>query len=263
MEINEQCEILLGNSLEILLSLPTESFDMIFADPPYNLSNNGFTCQNGRAVSVNKGIWDKSQGVEQDFEFHRKWLAACQRLLKPNGTIWVTGTHHSILMCGFALQILGYHIINDVAWFKPNASPNLSCRCFTASHEMLLWARKSQKGKHIFNYQVMKDGVFPKDFLKKPGKQMRSIWAISTSPPSEKKYGKHPTQKPLKLLERIVLASTHPNNSILDPFMGSGTTGIAALKHGRRFVGIEREKDYFDLAEKRIREVLSQPEISL
>ncbi len=263
MQINERCQIMLGNSLEILSSLPTESFDMIFADPPYNLSNDGFTCHSGRAVSVNKGDWDKSQGVEQDFEFHKKWLAACQRLLKPNGTIWISGTYHSIYACGFALQILGYHILNDICWFKPNASPNLSCRFFTASHETLLWARKSRKGKHTFNYDVMKDGLFSKDFMKLPGKQMRSVWAIQTPSPNEKVYGKHPTQKPVELLERIVLASTQPNDSVLDPFMGSGTTGIAALKHGRSFVGIEREKDYFDFAEKRIAEVLSQQQLSL
>lgn len=256
MSFDEQYQILLGDSLEVLLNLPPESFDMIFVDPPYNLSNDGFTCQSGRAASVNKGDWDKSRGIELDFEFHKKWLAACRPLLKPNGTIWISGTYHSIYACGFALQILGYHILNDIAWFKPNASPNLSCRFFTASHETLLWAKKSKKGKHTFNYEAMKNGLFPKDFIKKQGKQMRSVWGISTPPPYEKAHGKHPTQKPLALVERIVLASTNPNDVVLDPFLGSGTTGIAALKHGRRFVGIEREQAYFDLAEKRIAEIL-------
>ena len=128
--------------LEVLERLPDESIDMIFADPPYMLSNDGFTCQNGRMVSVNKGKWDKSSGLETDMEFHNAWIAACRRVLKPEGTIWISGTYHSIYQCGYLLQKNNFHILNDIAWFKPNAAPNLSCRFFTASHETLIGARK-------------------------------------------------------------------------------------------------------------------------
>ena len=245
-----------GDCLAILAELPANSVDMIFADPPYNLSNDGFTCQAGKMVSVNKGDWDKSQGVENDFKFHRTWISACRRVLKPSGTIWISGTYHSIYACGYALQIEKFHMLNDIAWFKPNASPNLSCRFFTASHETILWARKDKKGKHYFDYPSMKEGSFPSDFMKKPGKQMRSVWAIGTPKPSEKTHGKHPTQKPLDLLSRIVLASTKPGDIILDPFMGSGTTGVAALSRGRMFVGIEKNIKYLDLAKTRFGDLL-------
>lgn len=238
--------------LKILEEIPENTFDMIFADPPYMLSNGGITCQNGKVVSVNKGKWDESQGFEQDFEFHKRWLSACKRVLKKNGTLWVSGTYHSIYSCGFAMQLLGYHILNDISWFKPNASPNMCCRYFTASHETLIWARKDKKTKHTFNYELMKNGDFSSDFIKKPNTQMRSVWAIGTPKKSEKTFGKHPTQKPLDLLERIILASTNEGDLILDPFMGSATTGVAALKHNRKFVGIEKEKKFVELAEKRL-----------
>lgn len=245
-------EIVHGDCLRYLSDMAEDSVDMIFADPPYNLSNDGFTCHGGKAVSVNKGDWDKSQGIEADFEFHKEWIAACHRVLKPNGTLWISGTYHSIYACGFALQIQGFHLLNDIAWFKPNASPNLSCRFFTASHETLLWARKSKKAQHTFNYQAMKEGHFPKDGMKAPGKQMRSVWSISTPPPSEKGHGKHPTQKPLDLLDRIVLASTNPGDLIVDPFCGSGTTGLAAIRNGRNFLGLEKDPKYVELATKRL-----------
>ncbi len=241
--------------LKILEEIPENTFDMIFADPPYMLSNGGITCQNGQVVSVNKGKWDKSQGFEQDFEFHKKWLSACKRVLKKNGTLWISGTYHSIYSCGFAMQLLGYHILNDISWFKPNASPNMCCRYFTASHETLIWARKDKKTKHTFNYELMKNGDFSSDFIKKPNTQMRSVWAIGTPKKSEKTFGKHPTQKPLDLLERIILASTNEGDLILDPFMGSATTGVAALKHNRKFVGIEKEKEFVELAEKRLNNI--------
>ena len=233
-----------GDSCEVMVQLPVESFDMIFSDPPYNLSNGGFTCHAGRRVSVNKGKWDKSKGIDEDFAFYQKWIAACHRLLKPNGTLWISGTYHSIYGCGFALQQGGWHILNDICWFKPNAAPNLSCRMFTASHETLIWARKDKKARHIFNYEAMRDREWLKDRIKKSGKQMRSVWEIGTPSAAEKKFGKHPTQKPLALLERIVLASTKKGDVILDPFCGSATTGVAALRYGRQFVGIDSEKQY-------------------
>ena len=261
--LGENCEIYLGDCLEILAGLPPNSVDMIFADPPYNLSNDGFTCHAGRAVSVNKGEWDRSHGIEKDFEFHKEWISACRRVLKPNGTIWISGTYHSIYACGFALQVLGYHILNDICWFKPNASPNLSCRYFTASHETLIWARKSKKAKHVFNYGTMKNGSFAGDILKAPGKQMRSVWAITTPRKEEKRYGKHPTQKPEDLLKRIILASTNEGDLVLDPFMGSGTTGVVAVRYERRFTGIEKEQQFYNIAKKRLRDELASKRSSL
>ncbi len=248
-------KLIQGNSLEILKELPNNTFDMIFADPPYMLSNDGFSVQAGKRVCVNKGTWDRSNGFDKDFEFQNTWISECRRLLKPNGTIWISGTYHSIYQCGFALQRNGYHILNDVTWFKPNAAPNLSCRFFTASHETLIWARKDKKGKHTFNYEQMKNGAWDDDFLKKPNLQMRSVWAISTPKPTEKTFGKHPTQKPFELLRRIVLASTKKGDLILDPFAGSSTTGLAATYYGRKFVGIEIEQKYIDLSIKRFNEL--------
>jgi len=249
-------KLFLGNSFKLLPLFEEGFFDMIFADPPYNLSNGGFTVHAGRMVSVNKGDWDKSNGFEDDYTFHYKWLKECKRLLKPNGTLWVSGTYHSIYQCGHALQSLGYHILNDIAWFKPNASPNLSGRYFTASHETLIWARKSKDAKHYFNYKYMKEGNWKDDFLKNPGKQMRSVWAIGTPKAIEKVFGKHPTQKPIELLKRIVLASTQKGDKILDPFAGSSTTGLAAYLYGRSFVGIDNEKEYLDLSIKRFEELV-------
>lgn len=243
------------DSFRILSELPENSVDMIFADPPYNLSNGGFTVHAGRMVSVNKGDWDKSKGFQDDYDFHYRWLEACRRVLKPSGTIWVSGTYHSIYQCGHAIQSLGYHILNDIAWFKPNASPNLSCRFFTASHETLIWARKDKKAKHTFNYPLMKNGEWSEDFLKKPNLQMRSVWAIGTPKPFEKKFGKHPTQKPEALLKRVILSSTNKNEVIIDPFTGSSTTGIVAKLYGRKFIGIDMEEKYLDVSVKRFKEL--------
>lgn len=245
---NEDC-------LKILKQIPENSVDMIFADPPYFLSSGSFTCQNGKMVSVKKGDWDLTNGTKKNFEFHNEWIKACRRVLKPNGTIWVSGTYHSIYQCGFALEINKFHFLNDVAWFKPNASPNLSCRFFTASHETLLWARKEKKAKHTFNYALMKNGEWPEDQMKKPGLQMRSVWSINTPKPIEKKFGKHPTQKSSDLLRRVVLASTNKGDLVLDPFTGSSTTGLASYLYGRKFIGIDLEKKYLNLSIKRFEEL--------
>ena len=236
----------LGDALKVLNELPEESVDLIFADPPYNLSNDGFTCHAGKRVSVNKGEWDKSKGIEEDFLFHYKWIEACKRVLKANGTIWISGTYHSIYACGFALQKQGWHIINDICWYKPNASPNLSCRMFTASHETLIWAKKEKSAKQTFNYELMRNGDWNGDFLKKPNKQMRSVWAINTPKNGEKKHGKHPTQKPELLLKRVILSSSKEGDVVLDPFCGSGTTGVVALRYGRKFIGIDSERKYLE-----------------
>jgi len=253
----------LGDAVDILNRMEPESVDMVFADPPYGLSNGGFSVHSGKQVSVNKGKWDQTRGPEGDFGFHLAWLEACHRLLRPDGTLWVSGTYHSIYACGYALQLLGYRILNDIAWYKPNASPNLGRRMFTASHETLIWASKSKKAKHTFNYQLMRQGDFPSDRFKNPGRQMRSawevfdarhsLWPIGTPRKYEKEFGKHPTQKPLALMERIVLASTKKGDLILDPFCGSGTTGVASVNSGRQFLGIDEDRVFLrDLAKKRI-----------
>lgn len=242
--------------LAVLKQIPDNSIDMIFADPPYNLSNNGFSVQAGKRVSVNKGNWDKSKGFKDDYDFHHKWLEACRKVLKPEGTLWLSGTYHSIYQCGHALQSLDFHILNDISWFKPNASPNLSCRFFTASHETLIWARKDKGAKHLFNYEQMKNGEWSEDFIKKPGLQMRSVWSIYPPQKWEKTFGKHPTQKPIALLKRVILSSTKPGAIILDPFTGSSTTGIASKLVGKRkFIGIDMDKSYLDLSIKRLKSI--------
>src|SRR3989338_2257277 len=235
-----------ADCLKILEQLPENSIDMIFADPPYFVSNGGFSLHAGKRVSVNKGQWDVSNGLKKDFEFHLSWIKACHRVLKPGGTIWISGTYHSIYQCGFALLVEKFHILNDIAWFKPNASPNLSCRFFTASHETLIWARKDKKAKHKFNYDAMKNGHWPDDFLKKPNLQMRSVWAVYPPKSPEKIHGKHPTQKPIDLLVRIIMASTDKGDMVLDPFAGSSTTGLAAVLNDRKFIGVDLEKKYLD-----------------
>lgn len=237
-----------ANCVEFLNSMakaaPQGCVDMIFADPPYFLSNGGISCQNGRMVSVNKGDWDKSRGPDLNHEFNRQWLSACQKVLKPNGTIWVSGTAHVIHSIGFAMQQLGFKTLNDITWVKPNPPPNLSCRYFTHATETVIWGGKNINSRHLFHYNEMR--------LINNNKQMKSVWEFLPPGYSEKEFGKHPTQKPLGLLNRILLASSNPGDTILDPFMGSGTTGVAAVKLKRRFIGVELDHRYIDTAKKRI-----------
>jgi len=244
-----------GDCLQLLSRFPRNSIDMIFADPPYFLSNGGITCHAGRMVSVNKGKWDVSQGIEENHKFNLAWLSECQQVLTNDGVIWVSGTAHVIFSVGFAMQQLGFKILNDIIWFKPNASPNLSCRYFTHSTETVIWAAKNQKSKHTFNYELMKQ--------LSNGKQMRNLWEISPPQPKEKIHGKHPTQKPLKLLERTLLASTNEGGVVLDPFNGSGSTGVAALKLGRKYIGIELSEEYLDLTIKRLEDESRHPRLQL
>ena len=259
--VYETSETVLYNDdcLEVMTRFPDNCTDMIFADPPYNLSNDGITCHAGKMVCVNKGKWDKSKSFDEDLEFHEKWISECRRILKPEGTIWISGTNHSIYQCGFLLQKLNFHILNDISWFKPNAAPNLACTTFAHSHETLLWAKKDKKAKHIFNYEKMKNGVFSEDKIKIPGKQMRSVWSIPTPSPDEKIFGKHPTQKPLALLNRIVLSSTDDGCLILDPFNGGGTTGVAAKIIGeRKYIGIDINEEFIRLTKERLNRIMQQ-----
>ena len=227
-----------GDSLQILGDLPEESVDLIFADPPYFLSNGGVTCQSGRMVSVNKGRWDMSRGVEENHEFNTTWLRACQRVLKPNGTIFVSGTRHVIFSVGFAMQQLGYKLLNEIAWYKVIPPPNLSCRYFTHATETIIWAGRDGRSKHYFDYPAMK--------ADNEGKQMQSLWSLIPPRKAEKRFGKHPTQKPLALLERIVRAASPEGAQVLDPFNGGGTTGVACARLGRRYIGIELEEQHLD-----------------
>lgn len=233
-----------GDALELLKRAKDEHFDLIFADPPYFLSNNGITCHAGKMVSVNKGVWDKAATFEEIHEFNKMWLGECRRLLKPNGAIWVTGTAHNIYSVGFALQTLGFKVLNDIAWYKVNPPPNLSCRYFTHATETILWARRSPKGGHTFNYKEMK--------RENGDRQMKSLWQIKPPAKFEKRYGKHPTQKPEALLDRILRASTNPHDLVLDPFCGSGTTGAVCARLGRRFVGFELDETYLEVAASRV-----------
>jgi len=236
--------------IEVLSSLPDETVDMIFADPPYFLSNGGISCKAGKMVSVNKADWDRSNGIDNDFEFTYSWISLCRKVLKKNGTIWISGTMHNIYQVGYALQKLNFKMLNEIAWFKPNAPPNLSCKYFTHSHETLLWARKNEKIPHFFNYNSMKDWS---DSIAPKGKQMRSIWQIPLTPLSEKTYGKHPTQKPIELLKRIITSSTKEKAIILDPFNGSGTTAVVAKMLNRQYVGIDTNEEFLKTTIKRIK----------
>ena len=238
-----------GDSLELLRAMKPESVDCIWTDPPYLLSNDGVTCVAGKMVKVNKGEWDRSQGVDLDHEFHLSWIRACHEVLKPAGTIWVSGTVHVYPSVGMALLKTGFRILNDIIWEKPAPPPNLGCRCFTHASETILWATKAQKDskhRYTFHYEAMR--------AENLGKQMKSIWQFHRPTKAEKRFGKHPTQKPVALVERCLRASTDPGELVLDPFAGSGTTGVAALRLGRVFVGCEREPEYIELARARLAE---------
>jgi len=229
---------------------PGGCFDAIFADPPYFLSNGGITCHAGRMVSVDKGDWDRSRGPELNHEFNTQWLGLCQRVLKPHGTIWVSGTLHVIFSVGFAMQQLGFKILNDIAWEKPNPPPNLACRYFTHSTETIIWASKNSKSKHYFDYKAMRAMA--------GGRQMKTVWTILPPQNGEKAFGKHPTQKPVELIERCLLASTRENDLVLDPFLGSGSTAVSCANLRRRFVGAEVEEQWVELAAKRVEEALAR-----
>lgn len=236
---NRDFTIVNGDCFDVLPQFDFK-FDMIFADPPYFLSNGGISYQAGKVVCVDKGNWDKGGTPESIMAFNRRWLSLCREKLKDNGTIWISGTHHNIFSIANALTDLGYKILNVITWAKTNPPPNISCRFFTYSTEFIIWARKYPKVPHKYNYELMK--------AINDGKQMTDVWRLPAIGRWEKSCGKHPTQKPLAILSRIILASTDKNDWILDPFAGSSTTGIAANLCGRRFLGIEQELDFSKLS---------------
>ena len=247
---NRDFTLLHGDSFKLLREFDFK-FSCIFADPPYFLSNGGISVQSGKIVSVNKGDWDKGKSQQEITDFNMEWLALCREKLKENGTIWVSGTYHNIFSVANCLTELGYKILNVVTWAKTNPPPNISCRYFTYSTEFVIWARKSSKKAHYFNYDLMKQI--------NGNKQMTDVWNLPAIATWEKSCGKHPTQKPLSLLSRIILASTQHGEWILDPFCGSSTTGIAANLLGRRFLGIDQEEGFVEMSKCR-REELEVPQ---
>ena len=247
--VNDFATLYYGNCLKILKQLGDKTIDVIFADPPYFLSDGGVSCRSGKQVCVNKANWDKKIDIEERLKFNRQWLKECRRVLKDDGTIWISGTFHNIYSIGVSLEKEKYSIINNITWQKPNPAPNLACRCFTNSTETILWARKqlspTKKGKHYFNYALMKEI--------NNNKQMKYVWDFKLPKKEEKKYGKHPTQKPVDLLIRIIQASTKENDIVLDPFCGSSTTGVACKMLNRKYIGIDNVKEYLDLSIKRLK----------
>ena len=245
---NGSFSLINGDTFKVLKKIEDKTFDIIFADPPYFLSNNGITCSGGKMISVNKGDWDKSLTLKEKHTFNKRWIKECYRILKDTGTIWISGTLHNIYSIGMALEESGFKILNNITWQKTNPPPNLACKTFTHSTETILWARKDLKNvKYTFNYDAMKQ--------MNGNKQMKDVWTTSLTKPSEKKQGKHPTQKPLEILDKIILASTKENDLILDPFCGSSTTGISAVKLGRKYIGIDNKKEYLDLSIRRYEEL--------
>ena len=237
---NEDC-------FKILPHLESNSIDCIITDPPYFLSNDGITCKAGKMVSVNKGAWDKRKGFDEIFSFNLNWIEESYRLLKEGGTLWVSGTFHNIYIIGSIIDSMDdFKLLNNITWIKTAPPPNLSCRFFTHSTETILWVRKGKKSKHYFDYELMKKT--------NDGKQMKDVWTIGRPKKKEKEFGKHPTQKPEELIERMILSSTKEKDVVLDMFNGSGTTGVVSFRNNRKYIGIELEKEYYRLSEKRIEE---------
>ncbi|MBF1461522.1 DNA-methyltransferase [Prevotella pallens] len=243
---NNDFTLIQGDCVETLSKFKF-GFDMVFADPPYFLSSGGISYQSGKVVCVDKGDWDKPTTPEDLDAFNLRWLSAVREHMKDNATIWISGTHHNIFSVQQQLIKLGFKILNVITWAKTNPPPNISCRYFTFSTEFIIWARKSPKIPHYFNYDLMK---------KLNGdKQMTDVWQLPAIGKWEKSCGKHPTQKPLAVLARLIQASTEPNAWILDPFSGSATTGIAANLLGRNYLGLEKEKEYLTMSKTRREEL--------
>ena len=247
---NLKNKIIIGDSIEKLKKIPTESFDLIFADPPYNLQLRSELIRPDRSrVSAVNDKWDQFDSFKSYDDFTSKWLMECKRILKKNGSIWVIGSYHNIFRVGYKIQDLGFWILNDVIWNKNNPMPNFRGTRFTNAHETLIWASKNEGSKYTFNYQSLK--CFNDDL------QMRSTWNIPICNGKERLKNNgikvHSTQKPEALLHRIILASSNKNDFILDPFLGSGTTAVVSKKLGRSYYGIEKERMYFEAANKRIK----------
>ena len=243
---NNDFTLIKGDCVETLSKFKF-GFDMVFADPPYFLSSGGISYQSGKVVCVDKGDWDKPTTPEAMDAFNLRWLTSVREHMKENATIWISGTHHNIFSVQQQLLKLGFKILNVITWAKTNPPPNISCRYFTYSTEFIIWARKSPKVPHYFNYDLMKE--------LNDDKQMTDVWRLPAIAPWEKSCGKHPTQKPLGVLARLIQASTKPGAWILDPFSGSATTGIAANLLNRRYLGLEIEDDFLAMSKARREEI--------
>ena len=249
-DLNIKNKTINGDSIKELKKVPDETFDLIFADPPYNLQlKKELSRPDTSIVKAVNDKWDQFESFKSYDQFTLDWLKECKRVLKKNGTIWVIGSYHNIFRVGTKIQNLGFWILNDVIWNKKNPMPNFRGTRFTNAHETLIWASKNENSKYTFNYQSLKclnDDI-----------QMRSTWSLPICNGNErlKNNGKkvHSTQKPESLLHRIILASSNKNDFVLDPFLGSGTTAVVSKKLGRNYLGIEKEKKYFDAANKRIK----------
>lgn len=231
----------LGDCVEGMSKLPSGKIDVVFADPPYFLSNGGLSIRSGKVVSVNKGVWDSKAKCSDTKAFTEKWLRECHRLLKETGTLWVSGTEHNVFEVYEVIKRLGFKIINIIIWHKTDPPPLIYKSRFRFSYEYIIWAGKTKR--HFFDYEKM---------LSINGTEMDDVWTLPAVSKSEKLFGYHPTQKPECLLERIISCSSRPGEIVLDPFMGSGTTGAVAVRLGRKFVGFEKEKEYYEIAQARI-----------
>src|SRR3989344_5124284 len=242
--------IINGDALKVLQSLPENSVDLIFADPPYNMSKKkGLGWKYSKHITMQEE-WDIFT-KDDYFQFNQQWIKEALRVLKHGGSLWISGSFHNIYQTGFILQHFNeVKINNSIVWFKPNAQPNITCRFFTESTEHLIWASKNGKGKKWkFNYELSK-GI--EDPLNPKGKQTRNVWSIPLTPKSEKWAGAHPTQKPEELLRRILIACTKEGDVVLDPFVGSGTTSVVAKMLNRNSIGIEKERKYLEIIKKRM-----------
>jgi site-specific DNA-methyltransferase (adenine-specific) len=231
----------LGDCIEVMKELERNKVDLIFADPPYFLSNDGQSIRSGKVVSVNKGDWDKKENYDNVDSFTYSWLKECHRILKYDGTIWVSGTHHNIFDIEKNMKKIGFKIINIVIWHKSDPPPLIYKNKFRFSYEFIIWAKKG--GNHYFNYDEM---------YSVNNQEMEDVWLMDAVQMSEKKHGYHPTQKPEKLLERIIKATSKEGDIVLDPFLGSGTTCFVAKKLNRKYIGIEKEEKYFNIAKDRL-----------
>lgn len=246
-QTNNNDFVLIKGDTMLELPLLKEQFDMIFADPPYFLSGGGKTIRGKRIVTVDKGDWDTVRSDKEKDAFNFQWLSLCRDLLKDNGTIWVCGTFHNIYSVARCINQLGYKLLNVITWQKTDPPPSMTGTRFNFASEYIIWAAKSNKSKHYLDFETMT--------LLNGGKQMPDVWRLPSVGMWEKRCGKHPTQKPLHLLYRLIIACTHEGDTILDPFAGSCTTGVAAYLLGRRFIGIDQEQDFLDLGIRRINEL--------
>lgn len=270
LTIDDRVALYLDDAFARLYNLPDKSFDLAIVDPPYGASTkaswqlpkghsmDGF----GGAWQLASHSWDFLTGNES-FQFTLQWLSELKRLVKPTGSMWIHSTYHNSGFVNVACQMLNLEIINEVVWYKRNAFPNLAGRRLTASHETILWVHTGEgKREYLFNYQDVKAAVYSGDNLKEAGKQLRTVWDVPNNKNrNELKFGRHPTQKPLRLTERMLMISAKPEGRLLVPFVGSGTEMVAGLRYGMQCVGFEIEQEYFEFASKRIHEAIDNSQL--